>query len=139
MELPQGVFRHTFDYTATWPRLRVCFHVAGDRRASGEYRIAVAGPVAVGTTETKFCCSAVLLLLAQSGHWRQCYGSDQYLQQLRACRASYGVGRAGDRAHLGVARNEQAKCNFVLVQDSAAQCNDRLGRRGEARGPALTK
>jgi hypothetical protein len=51
---------------------------------------------------------------------------DQYLQRLRrsrrvkqtcahvdraescapACRASYGVGRAGDRAHLGVARNE---------------------------------
>jgi hypothetical protein len=32
----------------------VCFHVAGDRRASGECRIAVAGSVAVGTTETNF-------------------------------------------------------------------------------------
>jgi hypothetical protein len=26
------------------------------------------------------------------------------------------------------------KCNFVLVQDSAAECTDGPGRRGEAKG-----
>ena len=49
-------------------------------------------------------------------------------------RASYSVGRAGDRAHPGVARTNRRSVILCLCRIPEAKPDDNLGPRGEGKG-----